>query len=207
MVFSIDKIKDEQLDILKEIGNIGAGHAATALSKIVQMKIDMKVPRVKLIELSEFEEIIGGEDEVVVGIFLRLEGDMEGNIFYIMPVLTAKNLLKRILNTELDYNEDFSEIEVSAIHEFGNIIASSYISSLADFTKLSLYVSVPSMTIDLANSILSFGLVPISQVCDFAILIDTTFQEGEEYIDGQFFLIPDPEAYSVLFSSLGVPLI
>lgn len=207
MVFSIDQIKDEQLDILKEIGNIGAGHAATALSKIVQMKIDMKVPRVKMIELSEFEELIGGEDKVVVGIFLRLEGDMEGNIFYIMPVLTAKKLLEKLLNTTLDDDNDFSEIEISAIHEFGNIIASSYISSLADFTKLSLYVSVPSMTIDLANSILSFGIIPISQVCDFALLIDTTFQEGEEYIEGQFFLIPDPEAYSVLFSSLGVPLI
>ncbi len=207
MEFNIDKIKDTQLDILKEIGNIGAGHAATALSKIVQKQIDMKVPKVKMIQLSEFEEIIGGEDKVVVGIFLRLEGDIKGNIFYTMPVSTAKNLLKKLLNAEVDDNSEFSELEISAIHEFGNILAGSYISSLADFTKLSIYPSVPSMTIDLANAILSFGLITICQVSDVAILIDTRFQEGEEYIEGQFFLIPDPEAYATLFSSLGVPLI
>nr|WP_141705307.1 chemotaxis protein CheC [Vulcanibacillus modesticaldus] len=206
MGFSFDKIKDLQIDILKEVGNIGAGHAATALSTMIQKQIDMNVPNVKLIPFSEIEDFLGGEDKVVVGIFLRVEGDIPGNMFFVMTVDSAKQLLKRMMGDAVSSDPEFSEIEFSALHEVGNILAGSYLSSLADFTNLKLYPTVPSMAIDMVGAIISFGLLQVSQISDVAILINTTFLEGEHFIEGHFFLIPDPEAFDRLFSALGVPL-
>ncbi|MGD9677138.1 MAG: chemotaxis protein CheC [Vulcanibacillus sp.] len=207
MSFDINKVKDSHLDILKEIGNIGAGHAATALSKIIQKPIDMNVPSVDMLNFGDLEKLFSEEESVVVGIFLRLDGSIKANLFYIMPVITAKELLGKFFKNGVTTGLDFSEIEISALLELGNILAGSYITSLADFTNLTMYPSVPSMTIDLANAILGFGLIPISQVSDVAILINTRFIEGENYLEGQLFLIPDPDAYAILFSSLGAPLI
>lgn len=206
MGFDINKIQDIQLDVLKEIGNIGAGHAATALSKMIDKKVDMNVPNVKVIPFSEIEEVLGEEDQVVVGIFLRLEGDICGNIFYMMSFDSAKLLINNVLKMESSDNTELSEIEISVLHELGNILAGSYISSLADFTKLNIYPSVPAMTVDLVGAIFSYGLIQISQYTDAAILIETRFKEGDNFLEGHFFLLPDPEAFSTLFNSIGVPI-
>lgn len=206
MIFDINKIQGIQLDVLKEIGNIGAGHAATSLSTMINKKIDMNVPSVKIIPFSEIEGVLGGEEEVVVGVFLRLEGDISGNIFYMMSFDSAKHLINNVLNSDSCDSTELSEIEVSVLHELGNILAGSYISSLSDFTKLNIYPSVPAMTVDLVGAIFSYGLIQISQYADAAILIETRFLEGDRCLQGHFFLIPDPEAYSTLFSSLGVPI-
>lgn len=201
---NLNKLKDIQLDLLKEIGNIGAGHAATALSTIIRKPIDMKVPNVKMLSFEKIEDYLGGEEQIVVGIFLRIEGDVPGNMFFLMNFESASQLLKTILGKELDVNE-LSDIENSALKEIGNILAGSYLSSLADFTNLKMSPTVPSISIDMVGAILSFGLIQTSQFSDVAIVIDTTFLEGETLVEGHFFLIPDPEAFEKLFTTLGVP--
>jgi len=204
MINNFNKLQDIQLDLLKEVGNIGAGHAATALSTLIQKPIDMRVPNVKILPFADIEEFLGGEEQVVVGIFLRIEGDVPGNMFFLMTFESASQLLGAMLNKELDYN-NLSEIDYSALKEIGNILAGSYLSSLADFTNLKMYPTVPSISIDMVGAILSFGLIQVSQFADVAIVIDTTFFEGESLVKGHFFLIPDPEAFNTLFSTLGVP--
>lgn len=198
-------IKEIQIDVLKEVGNIGAGHAATSLSSMINKPIDMNVPNVKILPFSDIEDHLGGEDEIVVSIFLRVEGDVPGNLFFFMSIDSARHLLEHLLDKELKEDEELSELEISALSEVGNILAGSYISSLADFTNLMIYPSVPSMAIDMVGAILSFGLIQVSQYSDVAILIDTTFLEGQRLVHGHFFLIPDPDSFSTLFSALGVP--
>lgn len=200
-----NQLKDLQLDLLREVGNIGAGHAATALSNLIQKPIDMNVPKVKIVPFSEIEDFLGGADQVVVGIFLRIEGDVPGNMFFIMTLESANKLLHDMLGREMSSTDGFSEMEYSALNEIGNILAGSYLSSLADFTNLKLAPTVPAITIDLVGSILSFGLIQISQISDVAIVIDTHFIEGHRHVEGHFFLIPDPESFYTLFNSLGVP--
>jgi len=200
-----NQLKDLQLDLLREVGNIGAGHAATALSNLIQKPIDMNVPKVKIVPFSEIEDFLGGADQVVVGIFLRIEGDVPGNMFFIMTLESANKLLHDMLGREMSSTDSFSEMEYSALNEIGNILAGSYLSSLADFTNLKLAPTVPAITIDLVGSILSFGLIQISQISDVAIVIDTHFIEGHRHVEGHFFLIPDPESFCTLFNSLGVP--
>lgn len=115
-------------------------------------------------------------------------------------------LLNRLAGFDLKEGLDFTDMEQSALSEIGNILAGSYLSSLADFTKLSMYPTVPGLAIDMAGAILSYGLLQFGEMGDAALLIDTSFFEGEDQVEGQFFLIPDPPSFAKIFESLGVPL-
>ncbi|MHA6529235.1 chemotaxis protein CheC [Paenibacillus sp. BAC0078] len=193
------------MDVLKEVGNIGAGNAATALSQLLNKPIDMAVPKVQLLSFEEITEKVGGAEELVYAVFLRVEGQAPGNLFFILTPEAAMNLLSRVAGIELSNEGELGEMELSALSEIGNILAGSYLSSLADFTSLSMYPTVPALAMDMAGAILSYGLLQFGQMGDDALLIDTTFLEGQNEIEGQFFLIPDPESFPKIFKSLGVP--
>ncbi|MFC3344367.1 chemotaxis protein CheC [Paenibacillus abyssi] len=194
-----------KMDVLKEVGNIGAGNAATALSRLIDKPVDMAVPTVSMVPFEEIAERVGGSEQVVVAVFLRVEGDAPGNMFFIIETNSAKKLLHNLLSIEVENENEYSEMEFSALGEIGNILAGSYLSSLADFTKLSMAPTVPSIAIDMAGAILSYGLLQFGQMGDDALLIDTTFLEDKEAIEGHFFLIPDPESFEKIFRALGVP--
>ncbi|QED47564.1 chemotaxis protein CheC [Cytobacillus dafuensis] len=207
----IKNISSMHLDILKEIGNIGAGHAATALSKLLNKKIDMKVPDVRVVSFDEMMNMMGGADNVVAGVFLRIEGDAPGSMFFVLPIEQATHFIQEMIGDE-SFNLElppYNEIGISAFQELGNILSGSYLSSLSDFTNLSLYPSVPSLSIDMAGAIISYGLIELSQVSDYAIVIDTALNDDEgidlESVKGHFFLLPDPESFETIFTSLGVP--
>ncbi|HEY2494714.1 MAG TPA: chemotaxis protein CheC [Paenibacillus sp.] len=198
--------KEFKMDVLKEVGNIGAGNAATALSRLLDKPIDMGVPKVEILPFEQVADIVGGAEQIVVAIFLRVEGEAPGNLFFILNPEAAKNLLRRLKGIDIGQNDSFNEMEISALNEIGNILAGSYLSSLADFTKLSMSPTVPSLAIDMAGAILSYGLLQYGEMGDDALLIDTKFLEGTQEIEGQFFLIPDPASFAKIFESLGVPL-
>nr|WP_019910430.1 chemotaxis protein CheC [Paenibacillus sp. HW567] len=197
--------KDFKMDVLKEVGNIGAGNAATALSQLLNKPIDMAVPKVQLLSFEEITDKVGGAEELVYAVFLRVEGQAPGNLFFILTPEAAMNLLSRVAGIEPSNEGELGEMELSALSEIGNILAGSYLSSLADFTSLSMYPTVPALAMDMAGAILSYGLLQFGQMGDDALLIDTTFLEGQNEIEGQFFLIPDPESFPKIFKSLGVP--
>lgn len=193
-----------QMDVLKEVGNIGAGHAATALSKLLDKPVDMLVPKVRLLPFEEIADSVGGSEQVVIAIFLRVEGETPGNLFFILTLESAKKLLRNLVGIELGSDEGYSEMELSALNEIGNILAGSYLTSLADFTNLNMQPTVPSLAIDMAGAILSYGLLQFGQMGDQALLIDTKFLDGRDEIEGHFFLIPDPESFERIFIALGV---
>nr|WP_210023452.1 MULTISPECIES: chemotaxis protein CheC [unclassified Paenibacillus] len=192
------------MDVLKEVGNIGAGHAATALSKLLDKPVDMLVPKVRLLPFEEIADSVGGSEKVVIAIFLRVEGETPGNLFFILTLESAKKLLRNLVGIEIGSDEGYSEMELSALNEIGNILAGSYLTSLADFTKLNMQPTVPSLAIDMAGAILSYGLLQFGQMGDQALLIDTKFLDGKDEIEGHFFLIPDPESFERIFIALGV---
>ncbi|MNC35909.1 CheY-P phosphatase CheC [compost metagenome] len=196
---------DLQLDVLREVGNIGAGHAATALAKLLDKPVDMMVPKVRIVPFEEIAESVGGVEQVVVAIFLRIDGETPGNMFFILTQESAKRLLRKIVGIEVENEEFYSEMELSALNEIGNILAGSYLSSLADFTNLNMQPTVPSLAIDMAGAILTYGLLQYGEMGDHALLIDTAFLEGKDEVEGHFFLIPDPESFDRIFAALGVP--
>jgi len=204
------KIQPIHLDILREIGNIGAGHAATALSTMLNKAVDMSVPSVNIISFEEISEMIGGAENVVASVFLRILGDAPGCMFFMLPIEQAERLLEDLLGGQAVQliNESDSAISLSALQEVGNILSGSYLTSFSNFTGLNLQPSVPATSIDMAGAILSFGLFEISTVSDYAIVIDTAFTgiEKHDNVKGHFFLLPDPDSYAKIFHALGVPL-
>ncbi|MDR4886476.1 chemotaxis protein CheC [Fredinandcohnia sp. QZ13] len=206
------RINSTHLDILKEIGNIGAGHSATALSKLLHRKIDMQVPNVRIVSFDEMMEFAGGAENIVAGIFLRIEGDLTGNMFFILQLPQATTLIQDVIG---DKNFSFAsdsqnEMGISAFQEVGNILSGSYLTSLSDFTGLNLYPSVPGFSIDMVGAIIGYGLLELSQVSDFAIVIETEIKENENpdnnNINGHFLLLPDPDSFEKIFTALGVQI-
>lgn len=195
---------DFHMDVLKEVGNIGAGHAATALSRLLDKPVDMLVPTVRMVPFEDISNSVGGSEQVVIAIFLRVEGETPGNIFFILSQESAKKMLRNLVGIEVKNEESFSEMEISALNEIGNILAGSYLTSLADFTNLYMVPTVPSLAIDMAGAILSYGLLQYGEMGDHALFIDTKFLDGVDEIEGHFFLIPDPESFRKIFSALGV---
>jgi chemotaxis protein CheC len=203
----VDRISINQLDILKEIGNIGAGNAATSLSKLLNRRIDMDVPAVRIVSFSEIMEMVGGPEEIIASVFIRIQGEAPCNMFFVLSPEQADQFVIQITG-----NHDFKEVSnenmaISALQEIGNILSGSYITALSDFTKISMKVSVPSLSIDMAGAILSNGLVELSNESDYAIVIDTMIEEHEEKnksIQGHFLLLPDPESFEKICTALEV---
>lgn len=203
MGISIDELNSLQIDVLREIGNIGAGNAATALSKMISKRIDMDVPKVNILEFKNVAELVGGPEVEVVGIYFKVTGDITGSIMFLLDKISAK-LLTNLLMGRSEAGSEMDEMDISALQEVGNILAGSYLSSLSSLTNLKLVVSVPSLAMDMAGAILSVPVILFGQVGDKVMLIETDFNEGTNHVKGNFFLIPDEESFEILLKSLGV---
>lgn len=204
-------LSSTQLDILKEIGNIGAGNAATALSGLLNKKIEMNVPNVQIVSFEEMMELVGGADITVAAVFLQIDGDLTGNMYFMLPIEQATIFIQHLTGmTNFSMDEpSIPELALSAFQEMGNILAGSYLSALADFLHMHLVPSVPAVGIDMFGAIISYGLIEISQVSDYAIVIDTEIKDpyvtdNSELLKGHFFLLPDPDSFTKIFKSLGV---
>jgi len=201
----LNKLDNMQYDVLREIGNIGAGNATTALSQMINAKIDMKVPKVDLLEFKDLSEIVGGAENLVVGILFALQGNIDGMMMFMMDIQASRHLVELLIGSEYENaSGEFSEMELSALNEIGNIIAGAYLSSLSSLTNMLITSSVPYMAIDMAGAILSVPAIEFGKIGDKALLIQTEFGDEEQSVNGYFILIPTLESYGEILSSLGL---
>lgn len=200
---SLEQMTDNYMDVLKEIGNIGAGNAMTALSQMLQSKVDMQVPQVRLLEFSEVGAMVGGEEQLMVGVLLGVEGDITGSIMFLVELGAAKRLVKKIMMGYESGQQGLDEMETSAMQEVSNIITGAYLNSLATLTNLCIYPTPPSLTVDMAGAILSVPAIEFGALGDKILLIQSRFFDEVE-IDGYFVLIPDLESYQKILSALGI---
>mgnify|MGYP005756167043 CR=1 FL=1 len=205
-----DSNSNVQLDILKELGNIGAGMAATALSKLVNKKIDMSVPIAKLVNINEMMDLIGGSELPVAAVFLRVEGELDGSLFFVLSLQDATSLVKQLTEDDTTNFEqyEFDELAISALQELGNIICAHYLTALSNFTNLHLTPSVPQVGIDMVGAIVMDGIIDMSQESDLVLFIDTQLEHHTDSevqkVKGHFFFIPHPESLSKISQALGV---
>lgn len=199
---SLDEMSNEYFDVLRELGNIGAGNATTALAQMMQCKVDMSVPKVQLLEFKDLGEAMVGEETVMAGIYLGIEGDIKGSIMFLLEKKAAKHLVGKLMGMESE-GDEFSEMEFSALKEVGNIITGSYLNSLSSITNLVIYPSVPDLTVDMAGAILSVPAIEFAALGDRMLMIQTQFFD-EMVLDGYFILIPDLDSYGRMLSALGI---
>ncbi len=199
---NLEVVTQEYFDVLRELGNIGAGNATTALAQMLQCKVDMKVPQVRLLNFDQVGAAMGGEEQIMAGIYLVVEGDITGSIMFLLEKESARHLIGKLMGME-PQGEDFSEMETSALKEIGNIITGSYLNSLSAMTNLKILPSIPELSIDMAGAILSVPAIEFGTLGDQILLIETQFTDDQE-IAGYFILVPDMESYEKILSSLGL---
>lgn len=196
----LNAVNAEYFDVLQEIGNIGAGNAATALAHMLNIRVDMSVPQVKLLEFSEVGSILGGEEQILAGVYLSVNGDITGSMMFLLKKESARKLVSLLMKTE-ETDDELNEIEKSALQEIGNIITASYLNSLSTLTNMTISPSVPSLSIDMAGAILSVPAIEFGFMSDKLLLIQTEFSDG---LEGFFILIPDMESYDKILGAIGL---
>ncbi|MDP4179461.1 MAG: chemotaxis protein CheC [Bacillota bacterium] len=204
MTINFNEFNNIQLDVLREIGNIGAGNAISALAKMINRKIDMSVPKVKILEFNKISDMLIEPEEPVVGILLRMTGDLTGSILFMLDKKSARLLVNMLFGFKESASEFFDEMEMSAIKELGNIMTGSYVAALSMLTSLKVLCSIPDVAIDMAGAILSVPAIEFGKMGETVLFIESEFNEGDNKVIGDFFLIPDVGSYEILLKSLGV---
>lgn len=192
------------MDVLREIGNIGAGNATTALAKLINAKIDMKVPKVELVDFQHLASIVGNEEDLMVAVMVTLSVDVDGMMMFLMDKKSATYLIEQMMTgSGMPVNEEFGELEFSVISELGNIITGSYLSALSSLLNMKIDMSIPYLSIDMAGAILSVPAIEFGKIGDEVLLIQTDFGDEIE-VKGYFILIPDQASYTRILTALGM---
>jgi chemotaxis protein CheC len=200
-------LKELQLDALREVANIGAGHAATALSQMTNRTIMINVPEVNVLALEEVSELLGRADEIVAAVLMHMMGDLTGRTLVLFPERSAKSLCDILFRKPDGTTTEFGPMEQSGLKEAGNILASAYLNALSDFMGLMLVPSVPSLVVDLSAAVLTTAYLNFGHDRDYVFCVETSFRvEGStEPLRGHFLLLPDMPSLRAIFDAIRLP--
>ena len=193
---------DNQKDALKEIGNICAGNAATALSQLLDRKITIVVPRILFLPIEQVPQAVGGVDKLVAGLMLRVLGDLPSNIIFIFSLKDALALASLLTGKQVSGSSVMTDLERSALKEVGVILANAYLGALGSFVGLGLVPTVPELIVDMAGAIMDYILIELSCKSEFALLVESEFREPSASVTGHFFLIPNPDGLELILRSI-----
>ncbi len=201
MLPNLDDLTPSQLDALKEVGNIGAGHGATALSQLLRKKILITVPKANILAFSDVPKLMGDPNTLVAGLVLNILGDATGKILLLFPRDSALHLADLLLKQQVGTSQILTEMGHSAIKEAGNILTGAYLSALNEFLGMLLLISVPTLVFDMAGALLTTitqGMEDVTKV----ICIETQFIDSNEVVGGYFILVPDATSLRAIFQAI-----
>ena len=190
------------MDALKEICSISAGNAATAISKMVRKKIEMSVPEIKLVPVTQVASIMGGSEALVVGVYCSIIGELSGEFLLTFPRESAFALSEKLLSKKTGETKLLEELERSALEETGNILAATFVNALAKIIGKDLLISVPRLAYDMAGAIIDFVLIELAEVAEYALVLEIVFHDIPETVRGKFFILPDPRSLELLVSTI-----
>ena len=201
----IHQLRQDQLDALRELGNIGSGNAATALAQFLNRKIDMEVPQAKILPLTEIPALVGGPEQQVLGIFLRVMGKVSGRFLLLIPEPTAIKLLCALMpGCSVKSLMPMGDMESSCLREVGNILAGAFLNALSVITRTPMLNSLPSLSFNMAGALLGVVIAEMAAISDHVLMIETSFKDNQENLTIHIFLLPDPVSLETLLESLGV---
>ncbi|MBS4959368.1 MAG: chemotaxis protein CheC [Clostridiales bacterium] len=191
-------------DVLKEIGSIGTGNAATALSTVLHRKIEMSLPDVDWVEFNQAIKELGGPEKLVAGVLVELSGDVHGIMLFLQNLEFINIILEGVLGKKIDSFDQIDSLEVSALTEVGNIIISSYVNALSSLTGITMNLSVPSVSINMLGGIMNVPIAIYGYQMDKLMTINGTFKCDEEEVYSRLLLLPDVESLDYIMGKLGV---
>ncbi|HAH20538.1 MAG: hypothetical protein A2Y00_05095 [Omnitrophica WOR_2 bacterium GWF2_43_52] len=198
-------LNDLQKDALREIGNICAGNAATALSQLLEKKITIAVPNILFLPTEEVPNVVGGANTLVLGLVIRVLGDLPSTIIFIFSQEDALTLASLMTGKAVTKNSIIGDYERSALKEIGIILANAYLGALSSFISMSFVPTVPEVIVDMAGAIIDYILIELSCKSQSALLIDSVFTEPSTSIQGRFFIIPNPEGLEIILKTIANP--
>jgi chemotaxis protein CheC len=206
---SLDNVDSRNLDIFKEIGNIGAGNAATALANMFNKQIITGVPDVRIVPFNDIINIMDGPENVVAGVLVDMSGDLNGFILMVVGIKDAYEMISIALDEDRPvpasfYHDSMSELDQSALSEIANILTGAYLSAICTLTGLNITPSVPQLAIDMVGAIISIVAIEYGKIGDSVLFLKTNFSDIKKTLSGHFFLIPDYASYKILIDSLGM---
>ena len=205
MFENYDELNEIQIDMLREIGNIGAGNAATALATILDEKVDMSVPSVRITGFDEAVESLGGAESLTVAVLVNFSGDAHGMIMFLLNVEDAKSIMD-ILIGEDDGEEELSEMKISGIKEIGNILASSYVNAISALTGLTIEVSVPYVAIDMVGALMSVPIIEFGAIGDKLMFIEENFEGETNDLKSNMIMFAEINTLKIIMQKLGLEI-
>jgi chemotaxis protein CheC len=204
MTSSLTNLNPFQMDVIKEITNIGAGNAATALADILTDRVSMSVPLLQITTIDDIAGVLGGPENEVVGVLVSMTQDLDGMLMFIFEKQITLTLLRVLLNKRINSFESIDEMDMSALKEIGNIIAGAYVSALATITDLDVRLSPPDIAIDMVGAILSYPAALFGVMGDQVLFIKEDFDSGDEQVTCHLLLLPQPDSLDLIMKRLGV---
>jgi len=195
------------MDIFKEIASMGTAHAATALASIMDKKVAVTSLNVSWVDFQNVTDFIGGPENVIAGILVSLSGDMRGKVIHLLDLESANiitNIMMDMGGEAPIVKDEFNEMEVSALEEMGNIMIASYINSLAELVQCKIKPSAPSLSIDMANAVLSAPVAEFGRMADQVLIIESKLSVDNVNFTGYFSFLPNLESFQQLLKTLGV---
>ena len=194
------------MDVLREIGNIGAGNAATSLSQMLNAEVNMSVPKVRILDISDAATALGGPENPVIGILTKISGEIDGLMMFIVGQSFAGAVLESLLGEKQVSYAALTEMQLSAISEIGNIMISAYLGSISTLSQMSIKSSVPAIAVDMVGALLSVPAIEMRTVSDKIIFIQEDFLSSADDITSNMMLIPSMESLDRLMQKLGIQL-
>lgn len=205
----IDKLRElnnVHIDVLTEIGNIASGRAATSLAELVNFRIDMAVPRVKIVDTTLASNLLGGPENVKVGILAKFKGDISGIMMFLIEASFAKDILYSLIGTDYQLEKELDEMERSAISEIGNIMIASYVNAISSMTGMYIDISVPSVAVDMVGALLAVPALEIAPASDEIIFVEGVLLDLNQSVSSNILLVPTIDSLNTLLTRLGIEI-
>lgn len=201
---NLEQLNATHMDVLREVGNIGAGNAATSLSAMLDRTVDMSTPSVKILDINDATDTLGGAENVVVGILGKLKGDIDGLIVFMIAQDFALAAINFLLQNRTEDCTELTDIEFSVLAEIGNIMISAYIGAISALSGLEILTSVPAVNVDMVGSLLSVPAIVMEDYSDKIIYIENDFMNTEESITANMLLMPSIDSLNKIMVGLGI---
>jgi len=202
----IRQLKDIQLDALREVANIGAGHAATALSQMIGGRIMISVPRITVTALEDVPRQLADPEEPIAAVLMHMLGDLTGRTLLVFPKPTAKRLAELMLRRPINLENDLNELEQSAVKECGNILSAAYMNALSEFMGMMLLPSPPSLAVDMSSAVITSAYLQFTAEPNYVVCVESEFlmDDTSERLRGLFLLLPDPASLQAILRAVRV---
>ena len=204
MIKNYDQLSSLEIDTLREIGSIGAGNAATALSQMMNRPIRITLPEVRIMEYNEAIEWIGGPEEITAGVLVKMSHDLGGIMLSVQKLELVNVVLQSMVGVSIDSYDNLSELERSAMVEIGNILISTFINAMSGLADLNIKLTVPAFAVDMQGAILTVPMAEYGGMSDYIMAIGANFVCDGKEVPCHLILSPDLRSLDFLLRKLGV---